>query len=194
MDNGEWIEGGYADIPAPPVCIGEPGKPTACIVAPDSRYMPDWGLPYRMAMYEVDPATVGQYTGRQIAERDATDDSAHLHMKKVWQDDLIAIYSISYDDDDNPVITHVATVQVKWDDDYQILFAKCVKGCMQKIAEECDISYLETDCDIPFTYFLETMENSACQFWEWEIIGNIHDGKDGAKQKEAGTDVHQQDD
>lgn len=144
--------------------------------------------------YKVDPSTVGQYTGKMVAERDATDDTACLHMKKVWQDDLIAIYSISYDDDDNPIRTHVATVQVKRDDDYQILFAKCVKGSMQKIAEECDISYLETDYDIPFTYFLETMENSACKFWEWEIIGNIHDGKEGAKQKEAGTDVYQQDD
>lgn len=31
--------------------------------AQDRRYMPDWGLPYKMAMYEVDLSTVGQYTG-----------------------------------------------------------------------------------------------------------------------------------
>lgn len=124
---------------------------------------------------KVDPSTVGRYTGKQIAECDVTDDNAHLKMKKVWQDDLIAIYSINCDDDDNPVRTHVATVWVKWDENYQMLFAECVKGSMCSIVEECDISYLDSDQDYPFTFWLEYMENSNSQFWEWEICGNTHD-------------------
>lgn len=80
IDNGKWVEGGYGEIPAPPVCIGEPGKPTACIVAKDSRYMPDWGLPYKMAMYEVDPSTVGQCTG--LPDRDGN---------RVFEGDIIII-------------------------------------------------------------------------------------------------------
>lgn len=118
--------------------------------------------------------TIGQYTGIQIPERQVTDKNAYLKMKRVWQDDLIAIYSIGYDGDDNPTRTHVATVRVQFDDNYKMLFAECVKGSMSDIAYECNINYLEYE-DYPFTYWLEYMENGSGQFWEWEIIGNIHD-------------------
>lgn len=130
--------------------------------------------------------TIGQYTGIQIPERQVTDKNAYLKMKRVWQDDLIAIYSIGYDDDDNPTRTHVATVRVQFDDNYKMFFAECVKGSMRDIAYECNINYLD-DEDYPFTYWLEYMENGSGQFWEWEIIGNIHDNPEliGGGQDDA---------
>ena len=30
---------------------------------PDPRYMPDWNMPYKMVQGEVNPDTIGQYTG-----------------------------------------------------------------------------------------------------------------------------------
>lgn len=63
LDNGKWIEGGYTEIPAPPVCMEEPRPPTHAIVAPDERYHPDWNMPYQMALYPVKPESVGLYTG-----------------------------------------------------------------------------------------------------------------------------------
>lgn len=93
----------------------------------------------------------------------------------MFENDLIAVYSITYDDDDNPVRTRVAVVQVKWDDNYNMPFACCVDGDMETIATQCDISYLDGTVDYPFTFWLEYMENSTSMFWEWEIIGNTHD-------------------
>lgn len=158
QDEKDWVEGYY------------------CKLGPCGQELPHIIPTYASAFYgiEIDPSTVGQYTGTQIPERQVTDKNAYLKMKRVWQDDLIAIYSIGYDGDDNPARTHVATVRVQFDDNYKMLFAECVKGSMRDIAYECNINYLE-DEDYPFTYWLEYMENGSGQFWEWEIIGNIHD-------------------
>ena len=64
IDNGEWIEGGYAQIQPPPVCFSNDNDtepPKICIVA--EKGFSDWGLPRQYAMYDVIPSTVGQYTG-----------------------------------------------------------------------------------------------------------------------------------
>lgn len=176
LDNGMWMEGYYMyHISRTPAPIGDSVKPE------DEHHLiifdefSDWNMPRGIKYVEVDASTVGQYTGKHIAERQATDDNAYKNMKRLWQDDLIAIYSIHYDGNDTPLRTRVAIVRVQWDDNYQMLFAKCVQGSMHDIANECDISYLYNDEDYPITYWIEYMENSNSLFWEWEIAGNIYD-------------------
>lgn len=163
LDNGEWVEGGYAEIPAPPVCIGEPGKPTVCIVAPDSRYLPDWGLPYRMAMYEVNPSTVGQYTG-------LTDKNG----KKIFEGDIVR-YNDQMDFDIHSVVKIGKYDQDGSDGEYRA--AECVGVYFEVLdftrpdwgkewgvnPQECNNTVSPLDNDVIGT----------------EVIGNIHDGKEG---------------
>lgn len=62
LDNGEYIEGGYAAVPPPPVIMDtHKQKPTVCIVAPQNE--PDWNMPYQMGLYPVAPESVAQDTG-----------------------------------------------------------------------------------------------------------------------------------
>ena len=64
IPENEWIYGTLLRIPAPPYCWGEnPPKDKYYIQFADPRYMPDWGMPYKMVQGEVSPETIGQYTG-----------------------------------------------------------------------------------------------------------------------------------
>lgn len=63
IPENEWIYGTLLRIPAPPYCWGEnPPKDKYYIQFADPRYMPDWGMPYKMVQGEVNPETIGQYT------------------------------------------------------------------------------------------------------------------------------------
>ena len=64
IPENEWIYGTLLRIPAPPYCWGEnPPKDKYYIQFADPRYMPDWGMPYKMVQGEVTAETIGQYTG-----------------------------------------------------------------------------------------------------------------------------------
>ena len=63
IPGNEWIFGTILRIPAPPVCFGKSETDKYYIQFPDPRYMPDWNMPYKMVQGEVNPETVGQYTG-----------------------------------------------------------------------------------------------------------------------------------
>lgn len=63
IPENEWIFGTILRIPAPPVCFGKSESDKYYIQFPDPRYMPDWNMPYRMVQGEVNPDTIGQYTG-----------------------------------------------------------------------------------------------------------------------------------
>lgn len=117
------------------------------------------------------------YAGKKILQNQVTVDKA-TEPVKVWQDDLIAIYTVYHDDDDKPIRNKIAVVRVKFDETYQIMYAQCVYGTMQEVANECNIEYMDGSQDWPFTFWLEYMESSRSQWWEWEIIGNIHDKED----------------
>ena len=63
IPENEWIFGTILRIPAPPVCFGKSETDKYYIQFPDPRYMPDWNMPYKMVQGEVNPNTIGQYTG-----------------------------------------------------------------------------------------------------------------------------------
>lgn len=159
-DNGEWACG---DLIHDVIIEMTAKRSEAVIVTP------------LHGSFDVDPATVCQYTGKQIFQNENTATKQPVEPVKVWENDLIAIYTITYDDDDTPVRTRIAVVKVEWDDNYKMLFAQCVEGDMDTIARECDISYLDGSNDYPFTFWMEYMENSASKWWEWEITGNAYD-------------------
>ena len=66
-DNGEWREGYLYVEDAPPVgilAVGEtPPQPTHWIIFKNPRYFPDWNLPWQYCRTNVDPLTIGQFTG-----------------------------------------------------------------------------------------------------------------------------------
>lgn len=64
-DNGKWIEGYYCKTSDTTYAFAEdydrhPVPEHHCILVDE---MTDWGLPNRPTLYEVDPSTVGEYTG-----------------------------------------------------------------------------------------------------------------------------------
>lgn len=170
-NNGEWFEGVPVDV-TPLQCFSEPQVKEIVMVRAGFA---DWGMPRTLEYTKVDPETVCQYTGEMIRENVNTTDTLLNLPVKVWEDDLIAIYTITEDDDDNPVRNRIAVVRVQWDDVYKMLYAQCVEGDMETIADQCNISCLDGMVDYPFTFWLEYMENSRGPLWEWEVIGNIHD-------------------
>lgn len=160
-DNGEWVEG----YPLPSIAGKELNRMTVFEPFPGGT---------SVNTYNVDPETVCQYTGKKICQKQVTGEIAS-EPRKVWCDDLIAIYTIYYDDNDNPIGDRIAIVHVAFDEEYQIPYAKCVYGTMEEVVNECAIQYMDGSEDWPFTFWIEYMENSRNQFWEWEIIGNIYD-------------------
>ena len=63
IDTGKWVYGGLFKEPAPPQCFEKTLEDKYWIVYPNPRYMPDWNLPYQMVRTDVNPETIGQYTG-----------------------------------------------------------------------------------------------------------------------------------
>lgn len=165
QDNNEWVEGSL---------VHDPDLDVFDIFG-FNYYSGENGREREEFSYRIIPETIGQYTGKEIAENRITDLHCYEHMRKVFVDDVIVIYSVHYGDADNLMRDVVATVCVKWDEEYHIPFAECIKGSYGDISSECDISYLEDGFDLPFTYFIEYMENSTSPFWDWEVIGNAHD-------------------
>lgn len=171
VDDGKWMEGVPVDV-TPLTCFSSDAVKKEVLMV--RAGFADWGMPRGLEGAKVDPSTVCQYTGKAILQNQVTVEKA-TEPVKVWQDDLIAIYTVYYDNDDKPVRNKIALVRVEFDETYQIFYAQCIYGTMEEVVNECDIEYMDGSQDWPFTFWLEYMENSRSKWWEWEVIGNIHD-------------------
>ena len=61
IDNGEWIEGAYCKHDTVKICFSSDDPKTKHLIITDGFC--DWGFEPPLTGYEVDPETVGQYTG-----------------------------------------------------------------------------------------------------------------------------------
>lgn len=74
LDIGEWVVGNYYEKAAPLQCIGSQEQGTSFIVLAGFA---DWNMPRPMYEVEVDPKTVGQFTGLY-----------DMHKKEIYDKDL----------------------------------------------------------------------------------------------------------
>lgn len=85
-DSERWIEGFYCAMQETTYCFAEDYDkipvPVHHLIARDE--MTDWGLPNKLRLYEVDPGTLCQYTGKTDANG-----------VKIWENDIV-VFSDTY--------------------------------------------------------------------------------------------------
>ena len=123
----------------------------------------------------INPETIELFTWEYIIEHVIVNGFHVTRAVKVWEDDLIGIYIVGYGENKDSE-HHLATVKVEWDDTYHMLFARCVKGNFDLIAQYCDFYWEGSEFDIPFSYWLEGMRESRNKTeWFFRIEGNTRD-------------------
>lgn len=148
-DNGEWVEGYYIYHIKRTICpIGDSVKPEdeQHVIMRDG--FSDWNMPRDTVVYEINPDTLCQYTGR-----------TGKYGKKIWENDILRGYQYPYRSDGND--NYFA--EVTWFENCPAFGIYTFKNPKSNV---CGISEGNT----------EFMENWNSE--DWEVIGNIFDNAD----------------
>lgn len=164
LDDGEWIEGSLV--------VSANNKiayilPYVSDVSFSTSYG-DNGNRLRIGCFgEVDPATVGQFTGLTLSCNMRTGEVS----KKAFEGDIIGVYSIKRDGVDEYIRDKlIAVAEIFWDDSVLCWNLCWHEGDYDVINEQCD-TRLDEEFDWSLVAFANHMDEA---FGEFDIIGNIH--------------------
>jgi len=155
-DKKEWVYGTLLRIPTPPQCMGEKKLDTYFIQFPDPRYTPDWNMPYSMIQAEVEPETVGQFTG--LKDKNG---------KEIYEGDIVTGTEYPFIDEGRQ---NYIGIVVFYEDFAQFRYEyKCVRKDKRGISNGINNEF-------------QSDENLICQ--DLEVIGNIYENKDLLEERE----------
>ena len=166
-ETGNWLYGGFCNVPPPPQCFGEPEPCQPVIVCEKPNTFADWNMPRQMCMIDVDGNTVGQHTGMY-----------DMNNIPIYEGDIIKTQSFT----DRPYSTkakefrHVGVVE--YDIAHGDGFGGELKGRDIYWGAKFKVNILDK----------KMLSKYSCSSWgdffRCEVIGNIHDNPEMIEVKD----------
>ena len=155
----EWVEGFYVKD------FWMPNRRSEGILLSSNEYV------------EIDRDTLLMSTDKFISELVLTKNSMYKDAtkKEIWQNDIINIYTVKYNEEGIAEKEYLSSVQAKLNEEYKIIMPEVVAGAsMEEIFKKCNI-VIPYSTLMPFTVWLVEMEKAQNNHWEWRKAENMTD-------------------